>query len=230
MQVADGVDAIHNRVWLDPLVDGAYDDGLLAVAPVLADPELVREGDLAAIQGSADWLGVNYYTPVRPGVAAGGGTSHPEHGAYPGVEGLDLVVREPRTDIGWEIEPKGLEELLVETHRRTGLPLVITENGAAMADQHVVDGRVEDTDRIDYIRDHLAAVDRARTAGADVRGYFVWTLLDNFEWAEGYSKRFGLVYVDYPTQKRIPKQSALWYRQLIADHEAATAPAVADTP
>jgi len=217
-QVADGVDAIHNRVWLDPLVDGAYDDGLLAVAPVLADPELVREGDLAAIQGSADWLGVNYYTPVRPGVAAGGGTSHPEQGAYPGVEGLDLVVREPRTDIGWEIEPKGLEELLVETHRRTGLPLVITENGAAMADQHVVDGRVEDTDRIDYIRDHLAAVDRARTAGADVRGYFVWTLLDNFEWAEGYDKTFGLVHVDRSSSSlpRTPKASYQWFAEQVA--------------
>ena len=217
-QVADGVDAIRNRVWLDPLVDGAYDEGLLAVAPVLADAELVRDGDLAAMKGSADWLGINYYTPMRPKVGVPGAEPHPESGAYPGVEGLDLAVREPRTDIGWEIEPRGMEELLVETHRRTGLPLVITENGAAMADQQVVDGRVEDEDRIDYVRGHLAAVERARDAGADVRGYFVWTLLDNFEWAEGYDKTFGLVHVDRssPSLPRTPKASYHWFAEQVA--------------
>ncbi len=217
-EVADGVDAIRNRVWLDPLVDGAYDERLLAVAPVLADPELVRPGDLDAIKGSADWVGLNYYTPIRPQVASGAGEPHPEQHAYPGVEGLDLVVREPRTDIGWEIEPRGLEELLVETHRRTGLPLVITENGAACADNEIVDGTVEDADRIDYLRGHLAAVDRARAAGADVRGYFVWTLLDNFEWAEGYAKKFGLVHVDRssPELTRTPKASYRWFAEQVA--------------
>ena len=217
-QVADGVDAIRNRVWLDPLVDGAYDDGLLAVAPVLADPELVREGDLASMKGSADWLGINYYTPMRPKLASAGSEPHPEQGAYPGVEGLDLVVREPRTDIGWEVEPRGMEELLVETHRRTGLPLVITENGAAYADAEVVDGTVQDADRIDYVRGHLAAVERAREAGADVRGYFVWTLLDNFEWAEGYAKKFGLVHVDRssPELTRTPKASYHWFAEQVA--------------
>jgi beta-glucosidase len=217
-RIADGVDAIRNRVWLDPLVDGAYDDGLLAVAPVLADPELVRPGDLDAVKGSADWLGINYYTPVRPSGPTGHGEPHPEQGAYPGVEPLDLVVREPRTDIGWEIEPRGLEELLVRTHERTGLPLVITENGAACADDVVVDGVVQDTDRIDYLRGHLAAVDRAREAGADVRGYFVWTLLDNFEWAEGYAKKFGLVHVDRssPSLPRTPKASYNWFAEQVA--------------
>ena len=217
-EIADGVDAIRNRVWLDPLVDGAYDERLLAVAPVLADPELVRPGDLEAIKGSADWLGLNYYTPMRPQVATGAGEPHHEQHAFPGVEGLDLVVREPRTDIGWEIEPRGLEELLVETHRRTGLPLVITENGAACADSEIVDGTVEDADRIDYLRAHLAAVDRAREAGADVRGYFVWTLLDNFEWAEGYAKKFGLVHVDRssPELTRTPKASYHWFAAQVA--------------
>ena len=217
-QVADGVDAIRNRVWLGPLVDGAYDDRLLAVAPVLADPELVREGDVESIKGSADWLGINYYTPIRPQVASGRGEPHPEQDAYPGVADLDLVVREPRTDIGWEIEPRGLEELLIETYERTGLPLVVTENGAACADQDVVDGRVDDADRIDYLRGHLAAVDRARAAGADVRGYFVWTLLDNFEWAEGYDKTFGLVHVDRtsPSLSRTPKASYHWFAEQVA--------------
>ncbi|GAB3031884.1 beta-glucosidase [Nocardioides flavus (ex Wang et al. 2016)] len=216
--VADGVDAIRNRVWLDPLVDGAYDERLLAIAPELTDPGLVRPGDLEAMKGSADWIGINYYTPIRPARRADGGEPHPEQGAYPGVEGLDLVVRGPRTDIGWEIEPRGLEELLVETHRRTGLPLVVTENGAACADDQVVDGRVDDTDRIDYLRDHLGAVERARRAGADVRGYFVWTLLDNFEWAEGYAKTFGLVHVDRssPSLTRTPKASYHWFAEQVA--------------
>lgn len=218
-EIADRVDAIRNRVWLDPLVDGAYDDVLLDVAPVLADPEVVRDGDLALIQGSADWLGINYYTPVRPAVLAGG-PAHTEGEAYPGAGALDLVVREPRTDIGWEIDATGLEELLVETHRRTGLPIVVTENGAACADTAIdADGVVDDQDRIDYLRDHLAATHRAIEAGADVRGYFVWTLMDNFEWAEGYTKTFGLVRVDreHEDLPRVPKASYHWVAALAAE-------------
>ena len=211
-----GVDAVRNRVWLDPLVDGAYDAGLLEVAPVLADAELVREGDLELIRGSADWLGINYYTPVRPGPVTptpAGEERHPETDAYPGVEPVTFRVRDPRTHIGWEVEPSGLEELLVETHRRTGLPLMVTENGAAYADETVVDGVVRDEDRIAYLADHIAATERAREAGADVRAYMVWTLLDNFEWAEGYTKRFGIVHVDPTTQDRTPKASYRWLQQ-----------------
>ncbi len=207
--VADGIDAVHNRVWLGPLVDGAYDDGLLAVAPELADPAVVRPGDLERIRGSADWLGVNYYTPARPDLPRQGAQQHPEAGAYPGVAPFDLVVRDPRTDIGWEVDARGLEELLVETSRRSGLPLVVTENGAAYADS-AVEGVVDDQDRIAYLADHLEATQRARRAGADVRGYFVWTLLDNFEWAEGYTKTFGIVHVDPMDQTRTPKASYRW--------------------
>ena len=112
-EVADGVDAIRNRVWLDPLVDGAYDDGLLRVAPELADAELVRPGDLERICGSADWVGLNYYTPVRPDLPGAGKADHPEGGAYPGTAPFELVVREPITDIGWEIDASGLDELIV---------------------------------------------------------------------------------------------------------------------
>ncbi|WP_341924667.1 GH1 family beta-glucosidase [Nocardioides psychrotolerans] len=211
-EVADGVDAVRNRVWLDPLVDGAYDEGLLRVAPVLADPALVREDDLALIQGSADWVGINYYTPVRPDLPGteAAAHDHPEGQAYPGVPAFDLVVREPVTDIGWEVEAAGLEELLVETARRTSLPVLVMENGAAYADTAVVDGRVQDDDRVAYLRDHLAATDRARAAGADVRAYVVWTLLDNFEWAEGYTKTFGLVHIDPEDQTRTPKASYAW--------------------
>ncbi|HEX2893240.1 MAG TPA: GH1 family beta-glucosidase [Marmoricola sp.] len=215
-EVADGVDAIRNRVWLGPLVDGAYDEGTLRVAPVLADPSVVREGDLDLVRGSADWLGVNYYTPARvdvpgdEGTGGGGGDAGVEE--FPGVAPFRFTPRPPLTDIGWEVEPHGLEELLVSTHRRTGLPLVVTENGAAFPDTaRTEDGEVDDQDRIGYLDDHIAAVERAREQGADVRGYVLWTLMDNFEWAEGYTKYFGVVHVDRDTLARTPKASYHWY-------------------
>jgi beta-glucosidase len=228
-EVADGVDAIRNRVWLGPLVDGAYDDGVLRVAPVLADPAVVRDGDLALIRGSADWLGVNYYTPARvdlpvvepvetPGVSTGstsgvsgaGGDAGVEE--FPGVAPFRFAPRPPLTDIGWEIEARGLEELLVDTHRRTNLPLMVTENGAAFPDAaRTPAGEVDDQDRIDYLREHIAAVERAREQGADVRAYVLWTLMDNFEWAEGYTKTFGVVHVDRDSLVRTPKASYHWY-------------------
>jgi beta-glucosidase len=211
---ASELDAVRNRIWLDPLVDGAYDDELLRVAPELADPELVRDGDLALVHGSADWLGVNYYTPFRPTLADPTLDVHPEVEAYPGVTPVSFVVREPRTDIGWEVDGSGLEQLLVDTHKRTGLPIMVTENGAAYPDDILVEGAaghvVDDQDRIGYLRDHIAATEAARAAGADVRGYIVWTLLDNFEWAEGYTKTFGVVHIDPQDLTRTPKASYHW--------------------
>ena len=217
-EVADGLDAIHNRVWLGPIVDGAYDDRLRALAPTFDDASVVRDGDLATVRGSADWLGVNYYTPARPDVGEPGGVGPvgQDASAYPGVKGLRFVPREPRTAMGWEVDPRGLEELLVGTHRRTGLPLVVTENGAAYADERRRDdGSVDDQDRIAYLRDHLDAVERARAAGADVRAYVAWTLLDNFEWAEGYTMKFGLVEVARSDQRRTPKASYGWFTERV---------------
>lgn len=210
--LADRLDALRNRVWLGPLARGSHDDVTLEVAPVLGDPDLVRDGDLETIAGSATWLGLNYYTPMRPSVPGTGSVS-PEGAAYPGAPAFDVEVREPVTDIGWEVDERGLEEMLVRMHGETGLPLVVTENGAACVDDRVVDGRVDDQDRIDYLQRHLAAVDRARAAGVDVRAYFAWTLLDNFEWAEGYDKTFGLVHVDRadPGLPRTPKASYHWF-------------------
>jgi beta-glucosidase len=213
----DDLDALRNRVWLGPLVDGRYDEGLLAIAPELADPAVVRDGDLDTVRGSADWLGVNYYTPFRTAAPDPSAEPHPEAEAYPGARPVSFVVREPRTDIGWEVDAAGLEEVLVDVHRRTGLPVLVAENGAAYPDDVFVPdsaGTVDDQDRIAYLRDHIAATLRAREAGADVRAYIVWTLLDNFEWAEGYTKTFGVVHVDPRDQTRTPKASLHW----LAEH------------
>lgn len=212
--LGEQVDALRNRIWLGPLIEGAYDEGVLAVAPELRDPELVRDGDLERMAGSLDWLGINYYTPVRPQLRGPQSEPHPEQDAYPGAERLGMHVPHPRTDIGWEIDATGLTEVLEVTGARApGVPLVIAENGGAFADE-VVDGPegrvIDDADRVAYLRDHLAAVHEARGRGVDVRGYMVWTLLDNFEWAEGYTKTFGIVHVDPLTQDRTPKASYHW--------------------
>jgi beta-glucosidase len=220
-RAADGVDAIRNRVWLTPLVDGEYDAGTLRVAPVLGDPDLVRPGDLDLIRGSADWLGVNYYTPARVAEATGECATTDTGGdgdlaAFPGVGDFRFAPRHPRTDIDWEVDADSLEQLLVDTYERTALPLMVTENGAAYADTTLLpDGSVDDADRIEYLASHLAAIDAARAAGADVRGWLVWTLMDNFEWSHGYTKTFGLVSVDRESLRRTPKKSYHWFADLI---------------
>jgi beta-glucosidase len=197
---------------------------------VLADPSVVRDGDLALVRGSADWIGVNYYTPARVDLDDGtGGVSNGVTAApsgdtggdagveeFPGVDAFRFAPRPPLTDIGWEVDASGLEELLVSTYARTGLPLVVTENGAAYPDAgRTDDGVVDDQDRIGYVRDHVGAVERAIARGADVRGYVLWTLMDNFEWAEGYTKHFGVVHVDRDTLARTPKSSYHWYADLV---------------
>jgi beta-glucosidase len=170
------------------------------------------EGDMEAIRRPLDFLGINYYTRNVSGTGA------PLEALPPDRE---------VTDMGWEVFPQGLSELLLRLHGDYALPPVyITENGAAYRDR-LVDGRVADADRIRYLQSHIAAVADAREAGVDVRGYFVWSLLDNFEWADGYSKRFGLVHVDYDTQRRTPKDSAAWYRGLCGEHRGQHAPRAA---
>ena len=204
-EAADGVDAIRNRVWLGPLVDGAYDAGTLRVAPVLEDPDLVRPGDLDLVRGSADWLGVNYYTPARVAEATGESATDRHRGRrrrrrLPRRRGLPVRASPPahRHGLGGRRrQPRAAAGRHPPAH---GLPLVVTENGAAYADTTVLpDGSVDDADRIDYLESHLAAIDAARDAGADVRGWLVWTLMDNFEWSHGYTKTFGLVSVDRST-------------------------------
>ncbi|MGI5231636.1 GH1 family beta-glucosidase [Actinoallomurus sp. CA-142502] len=224
-EAARRVDAVANRVFLGPMLDGAYPADLLEDTARITDWSFVRDGDEATIAAPLDVLGVNYYTPtlVRPwngGTPRATADGHGDGTASPWV-GCDDVefVRQPGpyTEMGWSIDPTGLTDLLLRLHRdHPDMPLMITENGAAFDDQIDADGRIHDQRRIDYLRDHLAAVGRAMKAGADVRGYFVWSLLDNFEWAHGYSKRFGIVHVDYATQERTWKDSAHWYRDHIA--------------
>ena len=167
-------------------------------------------GTSREIAGPIDFLGVNYYAPHV--VAAGPRTAK----AWPGTDRIHQVERPgPRTEMGWPIQPSGLTDLLERVHRDYAVPITITENGVA-CDDLVVDGRVHDQDRIDYLREHFSAILDAIDAGVDVRGYFAWTLLDNFEWAWGYAKRFGLVYVDFEDQVRTPKDSAHWYAEVVA--------------
>jgi beta-glucosidase len=210
-ELAADLDAELNGVFLSPLVNGCYPDRL---GPDYAPGgDVVRDGDFGVIGAPLDFLGVNYYFPnvvgFRPdGVLRRG--DRPVTG-HPGA----VSVRPdgmPVTAMDWVADPDGLYELLVRLRDDApGLPLYITENGAACHDYVNPDGTVEDTERIGYLRGHLQAARRAIGDGVPLRGYFAWSLMDNFEWSFGYSKRFGLVFVDYGTQRRVPKRSAEWY-------------------
>jgi beta-glucosidase len=198
------VDGLHNRWFLDPLFRGSYPDDMAeAWAGIM--PE-VRDGDLQTICAPIDFLGVNNYT--SPLVAAD------ENG------GRSQIVRRndvDRTDMGWEVVPEGLQDLLLRLHRdyEPGA-IYVTENGAAYPDVRDHEGRVRDPERQAYLEAYVAGASRAIAQGVPLRGYFAWSLLDNFEWAWGYWKRFGLVYVDYATLERVPKGSFYWYRDFIA--------------
>ncbi len=205
---ASRMDGYLNRWFLDPVLRGRYPEDMLDQYSRRYGPyDVVHDGDLAAISGKVDFLGVNYYSPQRVK-------------ADPARQPLELahmLAHPPTTAMGWEVDPAGLHELLVRVRRDYGdLPIYITENGAAYEDGPVVNGTVEDPDRVAFLRSHLDALGRAVADGVDVRRYFAWSMLDNFEWEHGYSKRFGLVYVDYSTQRRVPKRSGLWYRDFIA--------------
>jgi beta-glucosidase len=210
---ARAADGLANRLYLDPLIRGRYPEDVLAD---LADEGVripVQDGDLAVISAPIDVLGVNFYFgQLHSGVDEQGRERDERGRPVRRVVPRDL----PRTAMGWEIVPDSFTDLLVRLHRDyPEVPLMITENGAAFVDQPDAEGYVADDDRVAYLAEHLRAVARARQAGADVRGYFAWSLLDNFEWAYGYDKRFGIVRVDYDTQRRTPKRSAHWYRDTI---------------
>nr|WP_308801258.1 GH1 family beta-glucosidase [Streptomyces polyasparticus] len=219
------IDALANRIFTGPLLKGAYPEDLLADTADITDWSFVRSEDLAAILHPLDFLGINYYTPAvvsaasDPDAPRKDGHNTGSHSPWPGADGVAFH-RAPGelTAMEWPVDPTGLTDLLLEyTAQAPGVPLFVTENGAAFDDEVDEDGRVHDPDRVRYLHGHLTAVHEAMRRGADVRGYFLWSLLDNFEWAYGYSKRFGAVYVDYGTQARIPKSSAHWYARAARD-------------
>lgn len=197
-------------LFLDPIFKGAYPQELFnwigSQAPKILD------GDLDLIKGSADFIGINYYKSFRVSHSVGG--SILKANLIPNPEpGWSI------TEMGWGIGPSGLTALLLDITERYGNPLLyVTENGCALVDTPDVNGFAADYGRINFIRAHIQAVHQAIEAGADVRGYYVWSLLDNFEWAFGYSKRFGIVRVNFETLERIPKLSARWYSQVIGEN------------
>ena len=193
--------ALLVRWFAEPLLLGRY-----PAAPDLPVCEAIEPGDLETIAQPLDFLGINYYTRIWSS------TSNPPV-QPPHARGT--------SDMGWENYPEGLTELLCGLKREYPLPpIFITENGLANRDV-VVDGKVDDQPRIEYMRTHLAALKAAMDAGVDVRGFFYWSLMDNFEWSSGYAKRFGLIHVDYGTQLRTPKESAHWYRRFIEQQRRA---------
>ncbi|GAA5151013.1 GH1 family beta-glucosidase [Amycolatopsis dongchuanensis] len=209
------IDGLQNRLFLDPVLLGRYPEDLLADLEPFGFP--VRDGDLAAIGTPIDQLGINYYRGYEV-------TRDPALGEAAGPEWIGArEVRfipdphAPLTESGWQVEPDKLTDTLLRVHREyPHIPLYVTENGAAYPDHVGPDGEIADDDRIGFLDSHLRAAHAAVAQGVDLRGFFYWSLLDNFEWAEGYAKRFGLVHVDYATQERTPKRSAAWYANVIA--------------
>lgn len=207
------VDGTTNRLFIHPLFTGAYPSDVRADLDPWWTENLVADGDLAAISSPIDVLGVNYYSSSAVRAARPGERTSPG----PHITAPDAVVvprHLPRTGIGWEVDPDALHDLLVRLHTTytgpAGAHLVITENGAAYPHRILSDGRLDDPERSAYLAAHLAAVHRAIGDGADVRGYLLWSLMDNFEWAYGYTQQFGILAVD-ERLRRLPKSSAAWY-------------------
>jgi beta-glucosidase len=221
VDAARRIDGLHNRLFLDPVLLGRYPADVLADLAPLGDQEFIRPEDLPRIGAPIDHLGVNYYHALY--VAGDGGPEEATDirgrpSSYPNADRVRFVrTGRPVTSVGWEVDGDGLGRLLHRIHDDyPSVPIVITENGAAYDDELSPDGTVEDQARLDYLEQHISAVATAAEEGVPVTGYFAWSLLDNFEWAEGFAKRFGIVYVDFETQQRVVKASGHWYAGLLA--------------
>jgi beta-glucosidase len=213
------IDGLSNRLFLEPVLAGTYPaDVLEDLGETRWFEENATEEDLRSISAPIDFLGVNYYS--RHIVAS---ASAPAAGAppstYPGSEHVRMVdTGAPATQMGWEVHPDGmLDALRMASDLAPELPLYITENGAAYPDSEDADGRIDDGERTEYLQAHLEAARDAVAAGLPLRGYFLWTLMDNWEWSWGFSRRFGIVHVDYRTQTRTPKRSALWMADFLRE-------------
>jgi beta-glucosidase len=197
-------DGVFNRWFLDAIFRGSYPEDI--VREFGESMPLIEADDMKIIGRPIDCLGVNYYTR--------GLVRHSEYAPYPRIQERRQDGT-ARTAMDWEIYPEALFDILLRLKEEYGVKdLYIAENGAAFNDS-ITEGIIDDNDRIDYLHGHLEAASRAMDRGVPLSGYFVWSFLDNFEWGHGYTKRFGLCYVDYETQERIPKASALWYRNFI---------------
>jgi len=211
------LEARQNGVYLGPLLGGGYPERLTAdYSPARVDG-LVQDGDLGVIAAPLDFLGVNFYAPMYVGMRPDGEPRRGESWIGPGAVRVHPEEM-PVTAMDWLVAPDSIRELMtrVVAPVTNGLPVYITENGSAWQDYVTQAGRVEDYERMSYLREHLAALHEAIADGVNLRGYFAWSLLDNFEWAEGYAKRFGLVYVDFGTQRRILKRSGEFYVSVVA--------------
>jgi len=218
---ATRIDGLMNRIFLDPLLRGSYPQDMLEHIGTIAEPEWIRDGDTETINAPIDVLGINCYSRHVVRAAAEPRTSGAPS-VWVGSEDIEFVkLGLPQTEMGWEIDSESLYDVLTRVQRDygdvfggRGLRLYVTENGAAFDDAPDGDGQVHDPQRVDYLDSHVRAALRARSDGADLRGYFAWSLMDNFEWAWGYTKRFGLVYVDYTTQRRTVKDSGHWFAEV----------------
>ncbi len=194
-------DDYWNRAFPDPQLLGSYPPSIAAAMAPHQQPD-----DLRRIRRPVDWFGLNHYSPIY---------ARADDGNPLGVGFGSAPADVPRSSMGWPLQPEAFRDTILALHHRYGLPIFVLENGTAAVDQVDAKGEVLDQPRIEFLRAYTAAMFDAIKAGADVRGYFIWSLLDNFEWGSGYSQRFGIVYVDYPTQRRIPKELFRWYAQLI---------------
>ena len=214
-QAVERADAFANRWFLEPLFRGSYPEGFFASMGVSAPP--IQEGDLALIATPVDFLGVNYYSRKVVRAPEGAEAVNPFNpNGFAEIESLPGATY-TLMGAGWEIYPGGLTDMLLRVQRDYApRAIMVTENGAAFEDRWDGDGHVSDQQRLNYVRAHIQALAEAQARGVPLRGYLLWSLLDNFEWGEGYSKRFGVVYVDYATQRRIVKESGRWYAAFIA--------------
>ncbi len=202
-------DGFRNRLFYEPLFKGCYPMDVIALlSQYIKDFSFIQEGDLSIISEKCDFLGVNFYghnyiqyNPNNPFLS----------------EGADSDLK--KTAMGWDVSPWALEDLIIRLrHEYTDIPIYITENGSAWDDQ-LIDGEINDIERIQYLEMHLKVVGRLNELGMNIKGYYAWSLIDNYEWAYGYTKRFGIVYVDYRTLERIPKNSYYYYQKIIKNRE-----------
>jgi beta-glucosidase len=217
-------DAHINRWWIESQLHGVYPQILVDhYGDKLA--RVIKDGDMDVAKIDSEFLGINYYSDSFLSNPAEGDKPAEDGGPFPFPQRASGQVPEPTTDMGWPITPDGLYDLLMRIERDWPefQEISITENGAAYPEGIDADGEVHDERRVEYIRDHIAAVIRAAEDGSKIRSYFGWSFMDNFEWAQGYAKRFGLVHVDFDTQVRTPKDSAKAYAAIIASNGAVLA-------